>query len=897
MYTTNNSSVHGSRLQTQQRLTTQHSGIGLYDVHGGSIAEASSARRRDLLLAPLSAVVPKVFKGGRSFPLGRGGTDHRQMSGIPSTANNPAVVATREALRRRFRSTVEAFAFLSSLADDERPGSTGRNWMEPLSSHDIARGFNLLRIRVDVAQLMLQIADKDYRLSPTKSFYSTFTNTFTGCGRTDWSRGGEGSCVSFESWNQQIAWHPPLLQASRALVDARDGMTEIRATALRATAALNTAKASTWRAPSSQKEIEETLNFVRHSRELFEAFVAPSTAFEGSMVSPPIDSLLLSFRDMEALYRQVSILPGWITSQGLGMVYQEVEFEGRVEKEGRNKGNGKLRASGITFDQHQKCVDLIAQRLRLSVGSSLPDYLSAFSKEALQGIAARGHDKKRSLTVESHTVRAFSRIFRAVNDERTYLAFCSESNAARRTQSTRDHARTEDREDYDGELAAPRADASDKKAGMQGGEHTRAYDTRAYDTPGSESQVQVKAPPHSVNYEDDIAQYQMGLPGFVALLRSIGLVAGAAAKQAEQEEESTLKVVPFRRAKEIFEVAARGERSVMLSVARHFHDKAASAALNLDFESYLSAMWLIAAELDESAVPYIFGLAGSPHKAATYPAYTGSTLLGSLLSMHRDSLSLVCGLSMKELFVLLELMQHTRLSAGTRFCSQGALATRAAIVLSGSLKDVKVDGKNSTQDFLYRGSWCAVDVPLLGRNLYTSTVTAESDVELALISTEMWGAFCDRIHVMYSRRQTLADAEQVKERLFMRKALQDGLIQEDKTTARQLEAEDEDRGKNTLVNTHCVPSSGPGSPLAAAASRLKHTGSPDSQSQLQSPDIVKYVRRSPVSHHENDEEVYKEHIEAYKQLRQDNDEMVRPSMSLCRFSVNLCLCRCVSVCV
>jgi hypothetical protein len=110
----------GTRLTTQLRINTQHT-LSLYDTSkfdrsiekdndsmpsagspaaGGRMAEIML--RRDSLLAPLSSAVPKGFKGGRSFPLGRGGTDHRQMLGIPSTANNPAVVAAREALRRRY---------------------------------------------------------------------------------------------------------------------------------------------------------------------------------------------------------------------------------------------------------------------------------------------------------------------------------------------------------------------------------------------------------------------------------------------------------------------------------------------------------------------------------------------------------------------------------------------------------------------------------------------------------------------------------------------------------------------------------------------------------------------------------------------------------------------------
>ena len=47
---------------------------------------------------------------------------------------------------------------------------------------------------------------------------------------------GWGAFVSFESWNQQVAWHPPLLNPSRNLAEAHESMVNIRGTALRATA-------------------------------------------------------------------------------------------------------------------------------------------------------------------------------------------------------------------------------------------------------------------------------------------------------------------------------------------------------------------------------------------------------------------------------------------------------------------------------------------------------------------------------------------------------------------------------------------------------------------------------------------------------------------------------------
>jgi len=297
------------RLPSAHRLDTQKSIRTYNSIATGSSSETDTLRR-DLLLAPLGAMVPKIFKGGRSFPLGRGGTDHRQMLGIPSTSNNPAVVAAREALRRRFRSTVEAFAFLSSFENAEVPGDV--DWVESLSADAISQGFLMLRIRVDVSQLMLQIGDKDLRLSLTSSLYSTMESLSSRC-RTGASRARQdGSSVNFSSWNQQMSWHPPLLNPGRSLVEARAGLAEIRATAMRATAAMNTMKASTWRTPVSQKEIEDTLGFVKASRDLFEAFAVPRTKLAtGDQESHPPE-LFLTYRDMEALYRQVHVLPGML---------------------------------------------------------------------------------------------------------------------------------------------------------------------------------------------------------------------------------------------------------------------------------------------------------------------------------------------------------------------------------------------------------------------------------------------------------------------------------------------------------------------------------------------------------------------------------------------------------
>jgi len=45
--------------------------------------------------------------------------------------------------------------------------------------------------------------------------------------------GDENTSVSFDSWNHQLAWHPPLLQPGRSLVEARADIVNVRATALR----------------------------------------------------------------------------------------------------------------------------------------------------------------------------------------------------------------------------------------------------------------------------------------------------------------------------------------------------------------------------------------------------------------------------------------------------------------------------------------------------------------------------------------------------------------------------------------------------------------------------------------------------------------------------------------
>ena len=420
-------SLLSSRLSTQNRLDTQKS-IRMYNRETGGALNENGQSRRDQLLAPLSARVPSVFKGGRSFPLGRGGTDHRQMLGIPSTSNNPAVVAAREALQRRFRTTVEAYAFLHSVKNAD--ASVGHDWVECLNVDSISKGFQMLRVRVDVPQLMLQISDKDQRLSLMSSRYSSGDTLSAGGPAGANMARPDGSTVSFESWNQQMAWHPPLQHPGRSLAEARAGLQEIRATATRAAAAMSTMKASTWRTPVSQKEIQDTLGFVHDSRELFDAFSVPPKALadarERALHSQ--EEYLLTFRDMEALYRQVHVLPGWITSQGLAIIFQEVAAQDMPTRQ----VPGKMHSLGVTFEQHQECVELISKRLRLTVGSDLkhlgPDYrqpLDVYDMGVCAKASTAATKEKKRLTNDTQVVRAFAKIYRAIVDEKTFLRFCS----------------------------------------------------------------------------------------------------------------------------------------------------------------------------------------------------------------------------------------------------------------------------------------------------------------------------------------------------------------------------------------------------------------------------------------------------------------------------------------
>ncbi len=419
----------GARLPTQTRLDTQHSSspgshsIELYNnaKYAGNMTRYdgmmnvtasmtdTAIRQRDILLAPLSTRVPNVFKGGRSFLFGRGAADQRNMLGTPGNLNNPSVVAAREALRRRFRNAIEAFAFLSTM-DEGNSESQSYNAVAFLSSYAISKGFKTLRIGVDVSQLMLHLADRDHRLSPNASVGQHTTAQ----GRTGDSAPG-GGIVSFESWNQQMSWHPPLLQSNLALVEALKGFNEIIANALRATAALNTVKAATWKTPANLKETEDTLNFVHVSRELFQAFaVAPETLKSAGTGHFSTGSLLLSFRDMEMLYRQVHLLPGWITSQTLSIIYNEIE---------QSAAHGKPSGKGITFEQHQKCVELIAKSLRLEVGNNKGKDILLDQTSLVLDSTKR---IKRGLTVDVHVVRAFARIFRAICNEKTFYHFCSD---------------------------------------------------------------------------------------------------------------------------------------------------------------------------------------------------------------------------------------------------------------------------------------------------------------------------------------------------------------------------------------------------------------------------------------------------------------------------------------
>ena len=748
-----------SRVPTQTRLITQQS-IELPETTDSGEGDAGqnkalqSSRQRDLRLAPLSRMIPNVFKG-------RGGIKNRQMLGVPSNVNNPSVSAVREGLRRRFRTAVEAFAFLRSVEEESAvlcPSETDFGWMGPLDSTAIAKGLQMLRIRVDVEQLMLQISSDEQPAPsiPTSLFsvasFSPFSTAVSGIDTNatmaDDDLAARRRAVSFDRWNQQMAWHPPLLHPTRALIEARETITEIRATAMRAAAAMNAVKAKTWSVPTCEQELQNTLDFVRDSHELFQVFSAPSSSFDvleedGRPKTAPLEELRLQYRDMEALYRQVSILPGCVTATQLQIVYDELEAEEHNGLLARSRQGADLNSTssstlprtlgnGITFKQHQRGVDLISNRLRLperktaKTGLEL-DYLAAFSKDVLLGPydGTRIQDEKQRLSTDTHAVRAFARIFRAIDDNNLFLRFAG--------------------------AVHPIDNASSPFHTIAGGGQVVNEIDGMEPAPGED-----RISGASSSSSQEIAGSLEGLidlTNFVKLLRFLSLIATI----TEKEGTSTVKIVPFRRAKEIFECSARNQ------------------AGKLNLREYFRAMELIAAELDAGAAPYLFPC---PHdvsgqEGTTYPEYDGSTMLGSMLSLYRDANSLVCALSMTELFVLIELLAYKRIPPGHVVCSQGDQASRSAIILSGSLKQV-VSGKQrngkptATAEFLHRGSWFAADVPMAGRSTYLGTVTAESEVEMAVLSIEAFDAFCERINSMYARLRTESSAEAVKDRLLAR---------------------------------------------------------------------------------------------------------------------------------
>lgn len=271
---------------------------------------------------------------------------------------------------------------------------------------------------------------------------------------------------------------------------------------------------------------------------------------------------------------------------------------------------------------------------------------------------------------------------------------------------------------------------------------------------------------------------------------------------------------------------------------------AGNKTVRIRFSAYCELMQLIAAEMDRGAAPYIFPLTTD---MASYPEYAGNTILGNILSMYRDGHTMVCSLSMTELFALIEFMQYGRLRPGQTFCTENVLASRAAIVISGSLKRVVAEGKSSeTSDFLFRGHWCAEDVLLLGRKIHTSTIMAEQEVEMAVITVEAFVAFCERIDVMHAKRRTQWNSEAVKERLFMRESLKNVISSESAGGA---------------------ASASPNASLCTSPGQWQQRPQP---SKMNSPsDLRRCMGRSPV---ENDEEFYQEHIELFRQARRENGE-------------------------
>ena len=335
-------------------------------------------------------------------------------------------------------------------------------------------------------------------------------------------------------------------------------------------------------------------------------------------------------------------------------------------------------------------------------------------------------------------------------------------------------------------------------------------------------------------------------------------------------EGAESRIVTFRQVREMF-----------TSVAAGGLPPAEGSSVRINFAKYCELMRLIAAEMDAGAAPYIFPLAA---EVTSYPEYAGHSLLGNIISMYRDGYALLCSLSMTELFALIEFMQYGRLQPGQSFCTEGVLASRAAIVLSGSLKHAEPPGKPPQTEYLFRGHWCAEDVLLLGRKMYTTSIVAEQQVEMAIITSEAFTAFCERIDGMYAKHKTLSNSEAVKERLFMHESLND-VVAKDFADGVMSKSPDASRHSSPRQWRQASPTSTKHSPSDASrrsSPRQWRQATPTSTKHSPS-DFQHYMRRSPV---ENDEEFYHEHIELFKQARRSNGEeapaMDRPKTATIR---------------
>jgi len=128
---------------------------------------------------------------------------------------------------------------------------------------------------------------------------------------------------------------------------------------------------------------------------------------------------------------------GWITEQGLSIIFQQVAVQDNPIKQ----APGRMHMVGITFEQHQQCVALLSRRLRLSVGhdykDSGPNYRQSLDSHDVATSSSTGgtSEEKRRLAVEPAVVRAFAKIHRAVRDESTFLRFCTELPARGETSS------------------------------------------------------------------------------------------------------------------------------------------------------------------------------------------------------------------------------------------------------------------------------------------------------------------------------------------------------------------------------------------------------------------------------------------------------------------------------